>query len=275
MAEVQSRTWPIGKTYKGGLHPIEAAHIRAYAAATGDAHPLYEAEAALAPAMFHVRPMRDLIFGVATDPELGLDMARLVHGEHGARFLRPLRAGDTLRCTGELVEVSEKPSGLVVVARLCGHVGGELAVDARTVFFVRGPTREGARAEPRPAQVPPPPDYESVISVPADASRVYAEASLDRNPIHLDRDFARAAGLPDVILHGLCTLAMTAREAVRQAGGGDPRALRALSARFARPVLNGQALRAQGWRQPDGAWALETLGPDGRPVITQGLARLG
>lgn len=266
--------WPLNKPYDGGTHPVLAEHTLAYAAATGDLHPAYEGPEAVAPPMFHVRPMRDLIFGIATDPELGLDMARLVHGEHRATFYRPLRVGEALRCAGRLEEVVQKPSGLTVRSRLEGWVEGELVVDATTVFFIRGPSA-GRAAAPAEAPDPPPPDYEAAIPVPERASYAYAEASLDRNPIHLNPDFARAAGLPDVILHGLCTMALTGREAVRCAGGGDPRHLRALGVRFARPVLNGQVLRALGWRQPGGAVALETLGPEGRPVLTQGLARFG
>ena len=37
--------------------------------------------------------------------------------------------------------------------------------------------------------------------------RQYAEASGDRNPIHLDETFARSAGLPGVIAHGMLTMA--------------------------------------------------------------------
>lgn len=37
--------------------------------------------------------------------------------------------------------------------------------------------------------------------------RAYAEASGDRNPIHLDDAFARSVGLPGVIAHGMLTLA--------------------------------------------------------------------
>ena len=59
----------------------------------------------------------------------------------------------------------------------------------------------------------------------------YAGASGDFNPIHIDREFAQAVGLPTNILHGLYTMAQVAR-AHTDAAGGDPRALRALSVQF-------------------------------------------
>ena len=50
----------------------------------------------------------------------------------------------------------------------------------------------------------------------------YAEASGDRNPIHLDEDFARSVGLPGVIAHGMLAMAHLANLVVAYAGG-DPR----------------------------------------------------
>ncbi len=40
---------------------------------------------------------------------------------------------------------------------------------------------------------------------------LYANASNDRNPIHIDVDFARAAGMPDVVAHGMLSMAWLAR----------------------------------------------------------------
>lgn len=53
----------------------------------------------------------------------------------------------------------------------------------------------------------------------ADVARHYAEVSGDHNPIHLDPAAARAAGLPEPILHGLYTMAQVARCACE--AGGD------------------------------------------------------
>ena len=41
--------------------------------------------------------------------------------------------------------------------------------------------------------------------------QAFAEASGDREPLHLDRDYARAAGMPDVFAHGLLVAAWLAR----------------------------------------------------------------
>jgi hydroxyacyl-ACP dehydratase HTD2-like protein with hotdog domain len=59
----------------------------------------------------------------------------------------------------------------------------------------------------------------------------YAGASGDFNPIHTDDDFARAGGLPGRVLHGLWTMAMTAKAAT-SALGGDPRQMSEFSVQF-------------------------------------------
>lgn len=57
----------------------------------------------------------------------------------------------------------------------------------------------------------------------------YAGASGDFNPIHIDNDFAKSAGLPGIILQGLCTMAFVYRAAV---GDKAPDCLKKLKVRF-------------------------------------------
>ncbi len=58
----------------------------------------------------------------------------------------------------------------------------------------------------------------------------YAGASGDFNPIHIDEAFAKQAGLPGRILHGLWTMAQVARAHTEAAGGPDK--LKSLSVQF-------------------------------------------
>jgi len=74
--------------------------------------------------------------------------------------------------------------------------------------------------------------------VPAPVSRVqiarYAGAVGDFNPIHLDDEFARAAGMPSVIAHGPLTLTLAIDRLVAQCGAD---ALRSFDARLKAPVF--------------------------------------
>ncbi|MFM7212530.1 MAG: MaoC family dehydratase [Actinomycetota bacterium] len=62
----------------------------------------------------------------------------------------------------------------------------------------------------------------------------YAGASGDFNPIHWNEKFATSVGLPDVIAHGMFTMAEAARVVTDWVG--DPGALKEYAVRFTRPV---------------------------------------
>lgn len=63
----------------------------------------------------------------------------------------------------------------------------------------------------------------------------YAGAALDFNPIHWNEAFAKEVGLPDVIAHGMLTMALATRLVTDWAG--DPGAVVECSVRFTRPVV--------------------------------------
>ena len=77
-------------------------------------------------------------------------------------------------------------------------------------------------------------------AVTRDDIRAYAEASGDRNPLHLDGDAARAAGFDDVIAHGMFTMGHMATCVVAWAGEGA--FVERISAQFRAPVQTGDTI---------------------------------
>ena len=65
--------------------------------------------------------------------------------------------------------------------------------------------------------------------------KAYAEASGDHNPIHLNEEFAVSVGLPNVIAHGMLTMALVGKYVTDWAGGSA--AVKEYSARFVKPVI--------------------------------------
>jgi acyl dehydratase len=63
----------------------------------------------------------------------------------------------------------------------------------------------------------------------------YADASGDQNPIHQDEAFAKSVGLPDVIAHGMLTMALVGKY-VSDLAGGSANVLE-LGGRFTKPVI--------------------------------------
>jgi acyl dehydratase len=74
--------------------------------------------------------------------------------------------------------------------------------------------------------------------------RAYAEASGDRNPIHLDDAFARSVGLPGVIAHGMLTMAF-ANQMLTDWLGDNARLTR-LDGRFGGMVVPGDQVTCSG-----------------------------
>ena len=65
--------------------------------------------------------------------------------------------------------------------------------------------------------------------------KAYADASGDQNPIHQNEEFARSVGLPNVIAHGMLTMALVGKYVTDWAGGAA--AVKEYSARFVKPVI--------------------------------------
>ncbi len=63
----------------------------------------------------------------------------------------------------------------------------------------------------------------------------YADASGDQNPIHQDEAFAKSVGLPDVIAHGMLTMALVGKY-VSDLAGGSAKVLE-FGGRFTKPVI--------------------------------------
>ena len=63
----------------------------------------------------------------------------------------------------------------------------------------------------------------------------YADASGDQNPIHQNEEFALSVGLPNVIAHGMLTMALVGKY-VSDFAGGSGNVLE-YSARFTKPVI--------------------------------------
>lgn len=62
----------------------------------------------------------------------------------------------------------------------------------------------------------------------------YANASGDQNPIHQDEAFAKSVGLPDVIAHGMLTMALAGKYLSDISGS---QSVLEFSAKFIKPVV--------------------------------------
>ena len=272
----------VGKEYAPTTTEATLDAMQNYARAYNDDNPAFfdgkRAGGIVAPPMYAVVVSWPSILAVVGDPDLKVDVVRLLHGEQDMEFILPIRPGDKITATARVASIETRAGGeALVIETTAKNQAGDTV--NRTLFnaFVRGGGKGGS--DPRVAE---PDRGEPIITVAQqvdkDQTYRYKEASGDFNPIHVDENFAKMAGLPGIIVHGLCTMAFVSKVIIDQLCGGDPVKLKRLRVRFSRPVLPGQVITTKVWPEGEDTvrkiFALETFNPEGRAVIRGGLAEV-
>ena len=258
---------------------IDARWLMAYSAGLGETDPRYydTERGVMAHPLFPVcyewpvaQPLRAL-------PALKPLFPQLLHAQHDLRIHRAPRAGDTLRTSARIIAVKQRKPGAFVVFRFEARDGAGAPVTT-TDFgaLYRGVAVEGGdRALEEVADPPPPaasfPEY-SKIDVPGNAAHVYTECARIWNPIHTDIAYARAAGLPTIILHGTATLALSVSRLLQQFDI-DAAAVRRVQCRFSGMVEMPSTLSVHAARQ-DTTVRFETRNAAGETVIGRGVLLL-
>jgi acyl dehydratase len=202
--------------------------------------------------------------------------AMLVHGEQAIELARPIPVEGTLKATGKIAAIYDKGKGAVIVTETESHDArtGELLFRTRSAVFVRGEGGFGGDRGPAgpgyelPARKP---DHEVRYQTSPDQALLY-RLSGDRNPLHSDPEFARAAGFARPILHGLCTYGFTGRALLHTLCASDPSRFKSMEGRFSKPVFPGETLSIALW--VDGSSCLfQTKNERGEVVLDQGRMR--
>ncbi len=274
----------IGKQYPAQDYGVTAEATTKYARAYNEDNPWFfditRPGGIIAPPMFGVVMSWLPIIMVMSDDDLGADLLRLLHGEQDMYFHRTVAPGDIVTSTAKILTIEEKATGESLVLEVrCSNQRGELVQQMLFTAFIRG---RGKRDKRNDEQSEEPPSGEPLLrvsqSIDADQTYRYAQASGDHNPIHVDENMAKMAGLPGIIVHGLCTMAFTSKSMIDHLCDHDPRRLKRLRARFSRPVFPGQTITTAIWPRPDRdglkVYAYETDNPDGKAVIKDGIVEV-
>jgi acyl dehydratase len=270
----------LGTRYESRTATIDVEQARAYAAATNDSNPAYS-NGAYAPPVFAVVPTWDAMMVALHDVVPAPDQVAMLHAEQDMHFFRPLVPGRTLETSAEAYSLRTGRMGTRFTMRVTSTDAddGGLVVEQFATMLLRGlagalddhgpvPPDHALPAEAKAAKV-----AEMATTVDLDQARRYADASGDRNPIHLDDVAARAVGLPGVILHGMCTMALCAAGLVDAVADGDPARLRRLAVRFYRPVFPGNDLVTSVFAAGPDVFAFE-VSSAGKVVVRDGRAEL-
>ncbi len=258
--------------------------IAAYAAATNDSIAKH-ASGEIAPPVFSVVPAFQAAGMASLTVIPGELLGAILHGEQDFHFHRPIEPGMTLSTTATPIGMRQRSSGVTVVTKAdTSEAGGELVTEQYMTTFVRGAQGVEDVGEDAPKHAfdeslrEREPDAEVAQTYDSDQTFRYAEASGDPMQIHLDEEFAKAVGLPGIIIHGLCTMAFTSVATIESFAADDPTRLRRLAVRFAKMAFPEQTVTTRLWKsgENDGrtVYSYETTADSGDVVIKDGLAEI-
>ena len=211
------------------------------------------------------------------DERTGIDAVKLVHGEQSIELHRALPVGAEVLGRTRITGLADKGPGkaaLLFTEKEIIDVGtGELLAVTRATTFLRGGGGfGGSPSSPEPHAMPTSaPDL--VIDLPTRPEQaLYYRLNGDDNPLHADPAVAARAGFSRPILHGLCTFGVVTHALLRGLADYLPTSLRRMGLRFSSPVLPGETIRTEMWR--DGSFRARVVERN-VTVVDNGLAWFG
>ncbi|MFD6453934.1 MaoC/PaaZ C-terminal domain-containing protein [Nocardia sp. NPDC060220] len=227
--------------------------------------------ATVAPTLGETEPPR------VSFPGIEIDLAKVVHGHQEVVAHKPIPAAGKALWAGRIVEIWDKGANAVIVQEhtITGS-DGEPLWTARSSIFARGEGGFGGERGPS-ARVELPeraPDAELLTPTLPQQALLY-RLSGDRNPLHSDPEFARGAGFPAPILHGLCTYGTVCKAITDALLDSDAGRVGGFRAKFAGVLYPGETLRTKVWREGDQLIAVVTVVErDDAPVLSDVALRI-
>ncbi|WP_280304630.1 MaoC family dehydratase [Nocardia abscessus] len=186
-------------------------------------------------------------------PGIEIDLAKVVHGHQEVEVHRPIPAAGKATKASRIAEVWDKGSAAVIVQEhtVTGSDGAPLWTERSSIFAKGEGGFGGERGPSNKSELPDrAPDFDVTTPTLPQQALLY-RLSGDRNPLHSDPEFARAAGFPAPILHGLCTYGIVCKTATDTVLGSDASRVTGFRARFAGVLYPGETIRTRIWRQDD------------------------
>lgn len=179
----------------------------------------------------------------------------LLHGEHYLKVEKyPIPTEASMLTEFKPLAVTQKGTNSIVVHGLktVDAKTGELLFTNEATYFIRkceGETKVyGDRKAFATKQFNAPnssPDFTIDVKISEHQASLY-RLNGDRNPLHLDPEFAKGANFDKPILHGMCTYGMSAKVLLDKFGPFDE-----IKGRFTGIVFPGETLKVLAWKQGD------------------------
>jgi acyl dehydratase len=202
-------------------------------------------------------------------PGCDLDLQMIVHGAQEVTVHRPLPTSGTATLSSHISDIWDKGKAAVLWQEgTARDESGEALWTVRSSMFIRGEGGfGGSRGDATSVAVPErTADTSLSFDVAPNQALLYRLCG-DRNPLHADPAFAKGAGFPAPILHGLCTYGIVLREVTDALLDGDASKVGGFAARFAGVVFPGETIHIDAWDEGNSIVVNATVGDDRRPAL--------
>jgi acyl dehydratase len=193
------------------------------------------------------------VFG-ANPGSLGVDPFMTVDGERDIIFHKPLQVTAQVYADSRVLSVFDKGKhkGAVIrwetIVREANSKDKLATLVTTIVARADGGFGGPSAGQPEPHPIPKrQPDRSVDITTRPDQALLF-RLSGDRNPLHSDPEFAKRAGFPSPILHGMCTYGITCRAVLQSYAHYDPTAFKRHAARLSSPVFPGETITIDLWK---------------------------
>lgn len=183
-----------------------------------------------------------------------VDFTNILHGEQYIEICDDMPVEGNLITKGEIFDVMDKKSGALVVTNCESFDGnGKLLIKNQSSTFIVGAGNFGGKKDPKTGVVPilKNPNRKPDVSISYKTSKNQAalyRLSGDLNPLHIDSNMSELAGFKTPILHGLCSMGFSVRAVLEHYADNDIKLFKAVKVRFSNPVIPGQTLKVDMWR---------------------------
>jgi acyl dehydratase len=182
-------------------------------------------------------------------PGCDIDLSQVVHGSQEIVVHGPLPTSGEAIVKTRISDVWDKTRAAVIWQEgVATSPSGTPLWTTRSSIFVRGEGGWGGdRGSSTSVEIPDrEPDADTTYDVTPQQAMLYRLCG-DRNPLHADPAFAKTAGFPAPILHGLCSYGIVLREVTDALLDSDAGKVAGFSARFAGVIFPGETIRTRAW----------------------------
>jgi len=248
----------VGSRIKPFQFLVDARQISNYAAAISDLNEVYylstKQKILQSHPLFPVRISWGIIKNLSDYLDIKMPFnlqSQLVHQSEYLQFERLPNPGDTLQLGGEIAALIPHRRGVKIFLKFEYYDQNEQLVLTEYIgsilFGVKcTDSGKGITTIPSVQKIDKPiPIWNENISIPRSAPFIYDGCTDIVYPIHTDQTFARSMGLPDIILQGTATLAMSISVLLKRELGNDPRMVEVVAGKFTNVVVPPNNLTVQ------------------------------